>query len=422
MAALDRLRATWRRQGTLEAVENALDRIGFSAPYVEHLCRQAQHRSADKPKVIKDNVWGMVEVEASSLRLLDSPLVQRLRGIHQLGLTYLTYPSAEHSRFIHSLGMFCVVSRFLQIMARRKLEGPVPDAPYSTWSPSERISETLKHAAILHDCGHFPYSHVTEQIFEADRTLFHCGPVTVDDFELPVHDLLGTSSKLAECISIAIVLTDRFKRFYLGWVDPTARAEDVRKIAALISGSTQIGDLNGIAGLISGTSIDADKIDYINRDSVACGIPVGVDVARLFLRSSFISVSAKEWMRLHNLDHLPARGEIVFVVNASGLDSIEEIVQARTALYHRVYLHQTTRNAERLLGAAIHSDAGLGVRNLQQVGPPRLRDALRLWSLNDVQLMDALTSSRVSTARNLAYRLRDRDLPNGRVHLAERIF
>lgn len=408
-ARVEALRAHWRKQGALAAVETALDRIGFSDAYVDDLVQRVSRGFTNKSKVVKDNVWGMIEVDPSCLRLLDSPIVQRLRGIRQLGLSYLTYPSAEHSRFIHSLGMFCVVTRFLDVMTRRTFRSP-PGAPYSVWTPDEKFTPVLKHAAILHDCGHFPFSHVVEQILEADKKRFKCGPLSVDDFELPVHDFLRTSSKLAECLSIAVVLTDRFKRFYNGWVNPSAGNNDVKQIAALISGTTMADGLGGVSSIISGPSIDSDKIDYINRDGRACGIPVGVDVSRLFLRSNFLDVSPKEWKRLQNLDEVPDHGEIVFVVNASGLDSIEEIVQARTALYHRVYLHQTTRNAERLLAATIQAD-GLGLDGSNNFRQGKFVDALELWSLNDTQLMDALDKSRVPRASSLAQRLRARDLP-----------
>src|SRR5437868_2394320 len=105
--------------GTL--VHGALDRVGFTENYVNFWIAEAESgRVPRKDKVVKDNVWGMVKLDWSSARLLDSPLVQRMRSIKQLGFTSLTYPSAEHSRFVHSLGMFAVVSRFIESISNNK--------------------------------------------------------------------------------------------------------------------------------------------------------------------------------------------------------------------------------------------------------------------------------------------------------------
>src|ERR1700720_1835554 len=117
--AVRRLRSTWQGDQKLQqAIESAFDDIGFDDRYLTDCTAQAGYADR-KRKYIKDSVWGMVELEWATMRLLDCPVVQRLRGIKQLGFSYLTYPSAEHSRFIHSLGMACVVSRLLDSITKR---------------------------------------------------------------------------------------------------------------------------------------------------------------------------------------------------------------------------------------------------------------------------------------------------------------
>jgi len=436
---IEKLEARWLNLGLFRHVESAFDRIGFTEAYLNQLGRPPVRT---KPKVIKDGVWGMIEVDPSSVRLLDAPLLQRMRWIKQLGLTYLTYPSAEHTRFIHSLGMFRVVSRFMDIIAQRPSEDAAPSAPYTRWRPNPQHVRFLTHAAILHDVGHMPYSHVTESVMQADSALFKCGATSVEDFILEAEDALGKSPKLAECLSLAVVLTPRFRRFYQDWVCTEAEESDALKIGALIVGIEPEPGLTGLANIISGTSIDADKIDYINRDAEACGIPVGVDVARLFLRSSFLDVRPPEIQRLRSLRNPPSRSEVVFVVNASGLDSIEEIGQARTTLYHRVYLHQTTRNAERLFAKAMHAAASNTKKPTISAGvaaahssespcrglawfrsallagfssaaekPVKLSDALEIWSMSDASLLNDLAASAIAEAAKLGSRLRSRQLP-----------
>jgi deoxynucleoside triphosphate triphosphohydrolase SAMHD1 len=395
---VEKLQQRWRNSGALTAIEKSLDQIGFTDQYIQQLSRS---QVARKPKVIKDSTWGMIEVDPSCLLLLDSPLLQRMRGIRQLGFSYLTYPSAEHTRFVHSLGMFCVVSRFLDIIKHRDDASSTPSAPYTVWKPSPDYVRWLSHAAILHDIGHMPFSHVTEQILQADSLLFRCGAETVEEFVFAAEETLERSPKLAEALSIAIILTDRFQAFY-SYVSPGSTRTDILRIAALIVGLEPDQGMVGLSTLISGTSIDADKIDYINRDASACGIPVGIDVSRLFMRSSFLDVKPAELQRLRSLKDPPASNEIIFVVNASGLDSIEEIGQARTLLYHRVYLHQTTRNAERMLGMAFQSAA-------HATAP--LLNALQIWPLDDLALLNTLAASQDTSAAALGMRLKTRQLP-----------
>src|SRR5208283_5343159 len=112
-----------------------------------------------RTKYVKDNIWGMIEVDSDSVRLLDCPILQRLRGIRQLGLSYLTYPTAEHSRFVHSVGMSFVVSEFVRAIDGRRSEEP----SLGHWVRSDQLGALsrvdLIHAALLHDVGHLPFSH-----------------------------------------------------------------------------------------------------------------------------------------------------------------------------------------------------------------------------------------------------------------------
>ena len=403
---VDTLARRWTEIGVLTAVENGLDAIGFTQNYVDAVTARVQLPTG--AKVIKDQIWGMIEVDQACLRIIDSPLLQKMRAVKQTGFSYLTYPPAEHSRFSHSLGMMHVVSRFLDAMKRHPTAGQPPAAVFQYWQVDDGWPKLLRHAALLHDIGHMPFSHVTETILEADRQNFLCGRTTVEDFLFEVEDCLAPPKEVhfSECLSLAIILTQRFRKFYNEYVDRQARPDDVQKIVSMIIGIPPEEGMPGLSGIISGPSIDADKIDYINRDAAACGIPIGVDVSRLFLRSAFITVQPRELQRLRHSPTLPLNPETIFVVNASGLDSIEEIGQARTALYHRVYLHQTTRNAERLLARAIH--AATSNFDIAEFDPTNVMD---IWAKDDFGLLNILAISRVEETRDLARRLLSRSLP-----------
>ena len=177
-------------------------------------------------KIIKDPVHGYVEVEDFALALLDSPVLQRLRYIKQLGFSYLVYPGANHTRFEHSLG-----TMFLADVASRRFA--LPD--------HERT--LVVAAALLHDVGHGPFSHASEPFIEKFLHRTH------DDIELIVEEQL--ENPLRE------------------WgIDPS-------ELCAVVKGN------HPLSGIIHG-DLDVDRMDYLLRDAYYTGAPYGsVDAQRL---------------------------------------------------------------------------------------------------------------------------------------------
>lgn len=103
-----------------EAIDEALQSIGLTDEYINSVKLTGENPSRDMD--LKDEVWGMISVEGSSLTLLDCPIMQRLRRVRQLGFSYLVYPSADHSRFSHSLGVYHVAKRYAKEFLRRHEE------------------------------------------------------------------------------------------------------------------------------------------------------------------------------------------------------------------------------------------------------------------------------------------------------------
>ncbi|NYT05053.1 MAG: HD domain-containing protein [Methanomicrobiales archaeon] len=178
-------------------------------------------------KIIKDPVHGYVEVEEGILPILDSPPVQRLRYIRQLGFSHLVYPGANHTRFEHALG-----TMYLAGMLSRQL-GLAPDE-----------TAIVTTAALLHDIGHGPYSHATEPLMRTYTGRDHTDIRGL----LTAGDLAG---RLEE------------------------RGIDPAEIAALVDGTHRL------AGIIHG-ELDVDRMDYLLRDAHYTGVPYGtVDAQRL---------------------------------------------------------------------------------------------------------------------------------------------
>ena len=411
VAGARRLQSIWFRNETFrEAVHSALDKLGLTDAYVDRCIALGEHRPR-KRKAIKDSVWGMMEFDGAAMRLIDSPIIQRLRRIHQLGFTPLTYPSAEHTRFPHSLGMAHVVSRIIDSInrvypgAEEMQEGLQGHRNLSELSPL--TSTDLIHAGLLHDTGHLPFSHAAESAIEASRDRFLFGGLSYVNFKVRAEapDTLQKEIQLSEALSLAIVLSPRFNRFYNNYVLDQPDEEAIFRISCLIAGQRVIPTCANIQDVIPSSSVDADKIDYVNRDAEACGIPIGVDVSRVFLGSGVVALTAEKAEELG----YSRNDRFVFALNASGWDTFDEIIRSRSTLYQRVYLHAVTRTAEALLARALKLNAELLSVDDQRISV--LCDVIGLWSESDVSVVDLLSNSSNREIGVIGISIRDRILP-----------
>ncbi|RLM57233.1 HD domain-containing protein [Halobellus sp. Atlit-31R] len=183
---------------------------------------------------IKDSVHDHIEVGGVAAALLDTEPVQRLRHIKQLGTVQLVYPSANHTRFEHSLGVYHLADRALDHLGIDGIQ-----------------AERLRAAALLHDVGHGPYSHNVEDVTHRHTGKYH------DD----VHELLEE-----------------------GRVGEVLREHDLdpAHIADLVAGDAQYGQL------VSG-ELDVDRMDYLVRDAHHTGVPYGtIDHERLIRELTFV--------------------------------------------------------------------------------------------------------------------------------------
>ena len=244
---------------------------------------------------VRDPLWNNIRLDRETLAVVDTPAVQRLRYVRQLGHAFLVYPGATHNRFEHALGAYH--------LARRAL-AQLDDTADVPLEPEERRRVQL--AALLHDIGHYPFSHALEEA------------------GLPRHETLAalhlTRGELAERLT------------ELG--TPAAR------LLPLIRGESR----EPLAGLVAG-SLDVDKLDYLSRDAWMCGVPYGViDVERLL--SSLTLVAASD-------------GRPVLALHEKGVTALESLLFAKYQMYRNVYWHHAVRSAttmfKRLVRRAIAS-------------------------------------------------------------------
>ncbi|HET6763971.1 MAG TPA: HD domain-containing protein [Longimicrobiaceae bacterium] len=252
---------------------------------------QSQSYPAGEFEVVRDPLWSTVRVDPTALRVIDTPQFQRLRYIRQLGLAYLVYPGATHTRFDHALGVYHLARWALGLLHER---GELDEV-----DPAE--SRLVPYAALLHDIGHYPFSHALEEL---------------DSGRVPGHHEELTARFLA-----APALADA-----LAEVAPDAPA----RIEALIRARSA----SPLQGLVSG-SLDLDKIEYLRRDALFCGVPYGqVDVDRL----------------LHALTLLPdpETGRVEVGVHEKGLSALESLLFSKYQMFRNVYWHHAVRSATAL--------------------------------------------------------------------------
>jgi HD superfamily phosphohydrolase len=246
------------------------------------------------PLSLRDPVHGFIRADPLEAALIKSRPVQRLRFIHQLGFAFLVFPGAEHSRFSHVLGAMHLAGRVYDALCA-KSDGLLPPGTRS------RERRLVRAAALLHDVGHAPFSHSAEELFEGGI-----------DHEEMTRRLLA----LPEICEV-------FARHGEG-LEPA----DVVRLLAGGGGTTE----RLLAQIISG-ELDVDKMDYLLRDSLYCGVRYGsYDLERLLDTMQPIKD--------------PETGTWGTGVDEGGVHALEALVMARYYMFTQVYFNATGKALE----------------------------------------------------------------------------
>jgi HD superfamily phosphohydrolase len=262
--------------------------------------------------ILRDPVHGLVAFEGDEEgiveRLLDTPEVQRLRRVRQLGVTSLAFPGAEHSRFAHALGAAFVMKLLLARL--RAIHGVLPEPQRIT---PYRAREAIA-AALLHDLGHGPLSHLFEDAIPG----------------APPHETWTERIVLDPSTGVNAVLAG---------VDAALPA----RVVELVHGRHELPYL---ARAVSG-ELDVDRCDYLLRDAHATGVRYGLYDLDWLLRSLRFAPSTASG----------AEAPSLAIDGAKGLRAIEAFITARLFMFQEVYLHKSARAAEwmirTILGRAI---------------------------------------------------------------------
>ena len=259
-------------------------------------------------KIVHDSVWGTRTFEGWEVALMDLPLLQRLRSIHQTSLAYLTFPTALHTRFDHSLGVCSGTKELVsQVLGLRK---------------GYALHDELSAAALLHDIGHGPFSHLSEEAYSAKPGLF--ADLTYAEEAEPLYP----NGSPHEVIGALLLDTGPASRFFEKLNGHYETDLDPARIGSVIAG-------NGIEGYFQGSMLvngpfDADKIDYLRRDSMFSGVPIALDVDRLV-----------HSLRVKQDSDDPSRKLVA--IKMQGVVSAEQILFGKATLYSTVFHHHLDR-------------------------------------------------------------------------------
>lgn len=319
---------------TGEGHEELLDGIREFA--CEFVGNEVYHKKfPSNPKIVHDPLWGTIKLHPWEVALLDLPLFQRLRQIHQTSLVYYVFPGCSHTRFEHTLGVIQQTQRLI-------------DAVNSNQYPSNQhryeptTIRTLRLAALFHDCGHACFSHISEEIYGS-----------CPDMAALMSDPSFPKCHPHEAFS-SLILMSAPVRGYIAELEKHYRIElDVDKAAKWITGTTadEAQRKHFETQVINGP-FDADKLDYIFRDAHYSGIPVGLDLDRL-------------WASCDVNDAVDGR---VLTLHQASVAPLEQILFSKISLFSVVYQHPKVRAAEKMFQAVIEGIQKSSTSSFQVAG------------------------------------------------------
>ena len=378
------------------AVQDWTDQL--LAPYIAELAGRPE--GSIKVKEFNDPIWGTVGLQPEEVVVLDSPLLQRLRRIRQLGVVHLVYASANHSRFEHSIGVCHQVGRIVDSITAHA------DAVGAEVGLDER--RLLRLTALCHDVGHGCLSHVIENALKNDRETR--GIVKA----FMVEQGLDSTPHLSEIAAYHMIQGEGFRTL----IEQACRiakihapAEITHHMSHIVIGKPVSDEFPLLHELISGP-FDADKLDYMPRDAMMTGVPVVTDIGRLIQKVRAVRVDT---------DHLPerlkkqvesvAKGHLVVGLAQSGGSTLDEVAVGRSLMFDKVYRHHKVRAAEAMVTAIVDAVGTHICRDLP-ILPLHIFDdeMLNLGTSSAVELDESAALDGSEVGLDLGRRLADRNL------------
>ncbi|GBD96917.1 MAG TPA: HD domain-containing protein [Nitrospirae bacterium] len=296
---------------------------------------------------IRDPIYGFIELNDWEREIINHPVFQRLRRIRQLGLTDMVYPGAMHTRFEHSLGVMHVATRMFDEIVKRRKEFLESELSF-TEGGLERDKVLVRISCLLHDVGHAPFSHAAEELMITDAS-----------GKFYKHE--NYSAAAVAYLMQDVIEKHPFNQNY------GIKAQD---IADFLNGRSKLGRALLWRDLLS-SQLDADRADYLLRDSHHIGVAYGkYDLNRLLVTMT-VAID-------------PETDSPTLAVEEGGIHAAEALIVARYMMFTQVYFQHTRRAYDHHLAAAIktllseaQSSSELEIRDA--LPPPTSREHLESY-------------------------------------------
>lgn len=269
-------------------------------------------------KYINDPVYGGIPVTKIELELIDTPIFQRLRALRQLGRVNFVFPGAEHSRYVHSLGVLFIMGLMTDHLLKKQML-------------EENDVVKLRIAALLHDIGHYPLSHLGESVYSYCNDIENADLIVEDNKdEETIKDgalflMASSHSKSAHHEQLGKYIVNNNKEIKeileKNNIDPL-------EIGEIFTG--EYGSRNMVYTQLLHSSLDADRLDYLLRDSYQTGVKYGLVDLQYLIR-----------LLLVVKDPSITENNKVLVCNKKGQHVVEHFLMSRYFHYSQVVFHKT---------------------------------------------------------------------------------
>lgn len=352
--------------GAVKSLEYKLDR--FLQEYVAN--SNYKPKAPKDRKIIHDSLWGTIVVQPWEIEIIDLPLIQRLRQIRQTSLTNYVFPGCTHSRFEHTLGVLLQTQKLIDAI-NGQYEYKGAKKPFSI----DDIRD-LRLAAIFHDCGHGPFSHISENIYSNCSDIRKIINERGGEFENGhPHEVLSS-----------LILRSKQVSNYINKLNTQHKINlNPYRASKWIVGDKFLKDSNNLYyGQVINGPFDADKLDYIFRDAHYSGLPLALDLHRLWSSCRIDKMNNDKIITLHQSSATP----------------LEQIMFNKINLFTVVYQHPKVRAAECMFQGVIEyiRDNQKRIKNIT------LKKAVDfLWITDDVFFSEALRHPKNNTVHKMIH-------------------
>ncbi len=279
-------------------------------------------------KYINDPVYGGIPITQIELEIISLPIFQRLRGLRQLARVNYVFPGAEHSRFVHSLGVLYIMGLMTDHLLKHKFI-------------QEDDAVKMRIAALLHDIGHYPLSHLGESVYGYCKDNSDIVPqIVTSGLATDTHNLyemVSSHSKSAHHEHLGKYIVTN----HTGIVGILKKHNlNPNEIAEIFTG--EIGSRNMLYSQLLHSSLDADRLDYLLRDSYQTGVKYGLVDLQYLVRLLMV---------VEDPQLAPGDDNRVLVCNKKGQHVVEHFLMSRYFHYSQIIFHKTNGAFEGLIKA-----------------------------------------------------------------------